>query len=169
MTVGDPGYTGACLQFHVPVIGVKPGRWRATVVHANLEGHGLRCAVLFAHHVDHPCALDEPIWESAGSIDVEYATAGIFDCARYYDPTVVPTSVDPPRAGEHPWYDLCVTRAHGRPGSYEASGAGTVPFGCVSASGPGDGSYPCFAARTADRAVVGLCLDFRSDDDDADE
>jgi hypothetical protein len=167
VTVGDPGYTDACLRFHVPVVGVKQGTWLATVVRSEVPDEGTRCAFLLAHHVAHPCSIDDPIWLHQGSIDVEYASAGIFECARYYDERVVAASVDTPREGEHPWYDMCLTRAHGTPGRYDDRGAGTVPFGCVSASGRGDGSYECFASRATDRTVVALCIEFAFADAEA--
>ncbi len=159
LTVGDPGYINACLRFHVPLVGAKTGTWRATVLRAHVPGRGERCAALIAHHASYPCSLDNPIWRPVGSLDVEYAIAGIFDSAHYYEGVVDASVIDEARVDENPWYAACARRAHGR-GAYDDRGAGVLPFGCVSSTGFGDGGYTCYAFRAADGEVVGVCIDF---------
>lgn len=159
LTVGDPGYTKACLRFHVPLVGTKTGTWCGTVLRAHVPGRGERCAALVAHHESYLPSVDQPVWVPLGSLDVEYAVAGIFDSAHYYEGVLDADVIDEARVAEDPWYAACARRAHGR-GAYDDRGAGVVPFGCVASSGFGDGVYTCYVVRAADRAVVGVCIDF---------
>jgi hypothetical protein len=170
LTVGDPGYKTPVhiyrgkrvpYSLHVPLSNVKPGQWLAKVIRIEVPEHGRRCAYLMAHHVSHSCSINDRSWIQKGTIDVEYGIAGVFDHAHYYDESVSTKPTLSHVNGEHPWYEMCLFHAYGQQDEIvEGGGAGIIPFGCVSSSGLGDGSYTCFVVRD-DQTTVGVSIDFR--------
>jgi len=95
------------------------------------------------------------------TIGVDSGQCGIFDSRHYQDDSVVMTVE---RMGpeiireEEPWYSICCDRTINTEHS-----AGVIPFGCVSSSGYGDGSYRCEIQKDIEGYVVGIQVTFITD------
>jgi len=115
---------------------VKKGPWEAYAYILEDRSLGKRVAHLTAFH--EKCLPRAPYsrdWKTEYYIGVDSGQAGIFDRSHYQDQNVVKDLPDDPIDKEDPWYSLCCdrTREYG----------GTIPYGVVSSSGLGDGSYVC--------------------------
>jgi len=94
-------------------------------------------------------------------IGVDSGQAGIFDAAHYQDDEVAMTveKIGPEIiCPEEPWYSMCCDRTLNTEHS-----ADVVPFGCVSSSGYGDGSYHCYVKKDGQGYIVGIMVEFISE------
>ncbi len=149
---------------------VKKGTWIAKVIHS-----GGRCAILVAHHKDNPIKYDSDKFIAEGfEVGVDSGQAGIFD-QEYFKNDEIVKGVK--RIGkkkdqicvDEPWYSVCCDR------TLQKTGAGVIPFGCVSSSGWGDGGYECSTVKTNDE-ITAIKIDFAiledeiwDDEEDEDE
>lgn len=163
---------------------VKKGEWLAF---AGMEDG--RISVLEARHIS--CGTEDfkkLVGKEAG---VDSGQAGIFDLQHFKDDSVVPKDLklepygNEGKPGDR-WYDLCCSKTIGEDTPYHYEGdkvvfdkvkrtaedrAGVIPFGCVSSSGYGDGSYPV-SVSIDDGEVVGIritYIDKDIDDEDIDD
>jgi len=152
---------------------VKYGKWDAYVIKSDEGEWGNRCAVLIAVHEDYTIDADDPNFETADiDVGVDSGQAGIFDLSFFKDDeSVADTKRIASDAGriceDEPWYSICCDR------TLSEVGAGVIPFGCVSSSGYGDGSYECSVVRdthSPECEVVAIKIDFgvigNEDDED---
>ncbi len=134
------------------------GTWNAYMLKATLQtgwGEDNRCAFLFAHLASAPVEYDDAVWlplETGTGVDS--GQAGIFDAKFYRNESVVTETIENPLTGENRWYDLCCSR------TLSEVGAGTIPYGCVSSSGWGDGFYPAFGVYKG-KQLVAIALHFQ--------
>ena len=126
---------------------VKDGDWEAYVVKSDN-----RCAVLVAHHKDHKIKNnDHKFRKQSINIGVDSGQAGIFDLKYFKDDKVVAKVKRQCKNSiceDEPWYSICCDRTLGK------VGAGVIPFGCVSSSGYGDGSYIYSTAKIKGKVVA---------------
>ncbi len=101
-------------------------------------------------------------WEStAATIGVDSGQAGIFDADHFKKDEDVSSVA---RLGseivceDEPWYSICCDRTLNTEHS-----AGVIPYGCVSSSGYGDGSYRCYIQKDNQGFIVGIQIDFDTD------
>ena len=87
-------------------------------------------------------------------VGVDSGQAGVFD-AKYFedDKLARQYQVEDPICPDQPWYSLCCDRTLGE------TGAGIIPYGVVSSSGLGDGSYSYYT-NTVDGKTVGVQIVF---------
>lgn len=136
-------------------ISVKKGIWKGFVYVADSGDWDLRCAILLAYHENHPVLLKKSGWEQLEyGTGVDSGQAGFFDRQFFNDASVVKEKIDNPLTGRNLWYDLCCHRTINT-----ELGAGVIPYGVVSSSGFGDGSYPAYAQYFGDE-IIALGLDF---------
>jgi len=145
ISVGDPCYG----KQQLAAIPAKNGKWVAFTEYDNREN-----AILIAHHEDFgppTYYLDSADWEKNAQtlfnfIDhdgkycpVDSGQAGVFDAATVDDPNAV--EVEEVTYSQGPWYQACCEL------TLHPSGAGVLPFGCVSSSGCGDGMYDVYVKK----------------------
>lgn len=100
---------------------------------------------------------------------VDSGQAGIFDTAHYSnDEDVAATesfeNVSFRDSTDHSqWYKMCCDRTLGD------ELAGVIPFGIVSSSGYGDGSYCCYYAENEEGQVAAVQIVFAEHEDEEDE
>lgn len=138
---------------------IKPGKWEAAVVRSDEGPWGIRNAVLIARHTDGgPAFFSEAVPDRTWGlltidVGVDSGQAGIYDAAHYQDDTVCAGQKTEPNYGS-PWYNVnCDCTMSG-------IGAGVIPYGVVSSSGYGDGSYAAYCHYGADRHIDGVCIVF---------
>jgi hypothetical protein len=149
LIITDPCYDDDGHLGHVTK-DVKKGTW---VVFAQYCGDNGRVSGLMACHVDHKVSVDSSCWEHVSSmIGVDSGQAGIYDRKYFKNDRIVEGVERTEGVGiicpEEPWYSINCDRTLG-----EAS-AGTIPFGCVSSSGYGDGCYDCYEIRLHGKVVA---------------
>jgi len=156
LVVSDPCYdlTGHCQQLFA---NAKLGRWVVSSQKRNMKNWGDRCCKLEAVHFDH--RKDDIDWECVGQIGVDSGQAGIFDTRFYKDDNVVPSNFEGGLVPEEPWYSLCAQE------TLSDKGVGTIPYGAVSSSGFGDGTYDVYFGKTSDNTLIGLRIVFIYDDE----
>ena len=120
---------------------VRKGVWQAEVIKSDEGSWGNRCAVLLAYHKDFTVDHDDGRFINQDiDVGVDSGQAGIFDLKHFKDDGIV-ANVErvggEPICADEPWYSICCDR------TLSEEGAGIIPFGCVSSSGYGDGSYIC--------------------------
>lgn len=96
-------------------------------------------------------------WEECGEITVDSGQAGMFDLDSFRDPSCFQgyQYKHLPIRPDDVWYS-CVTDQTTGP-----ENGGTVPFGCVSVSGFGDGRYLCSMVRQSKlKKVVAIKLEY---------
>lgn len=117
------------------VSNVKIGRWDAQVFGSE------RCESLVASYNGRIFTNDNRWKKLDIDVGVDSGQAGIFD-SRFYkdDKSIQDTKRESQQiiCGDDPWYSMCCDRTIGE------LGAGTIPYGCVSSSGYGDGSYNAY-------------------------
>lgn len=148
LMISDPCYhKGTWCQGELK--NVRNGSWNATVVETNEGEWGVRCAELIATHVNAPNI--GRIWAKQDiDVGVDSGQAGIFDSEHYRlndDENDYEYQGDKLTPND-PWYCMCCDRTLNSPG------AGVIPFGVVSSSGFGDGSYRCFVREENDEIVA---------------
>ena len=127
----------------------KLGTWEAGVLMQDEGVWGTRVAVLAVRHKetgpDFTSIRDPKTYINVGpwteqtfEVGVDSGQAGLFDDAHYQDDTVFDGMEEPEHDFGDLWYnhacDITLSRMH----------AGVMPFGAVSSSGFGDGSYVCY-------------------------
>ena len=140
---------------------VRKGQWECHVSLAQEGASDTGVAELVARRASLPTPFN-PSWiEERFEVGVDSGQAGIFDMAHYRDDRVA-QAVE--RLGreticpDEPWYSLCCDRTSG-----SAMGAGIIPYGVVSSSGFGDGSYRCFTQRDREGYVTAIRTVFITD------
>ena len=161
LVVSDPCYEiGAGSQGFLEK--VRKGEWVCRVTVAQGGDFDKYIMELTAHRSRLP-TFDDLGWtkETPFYVDVDSGQAGIFDMAHYRDDRIAETVQrlsDEEICPEEPWYSVCCDRTM----SGEL-GAGIIPYGVVSSSGFGDGSYQCFTQRDSDGYVIGVKIVFIKD------
>ena len=104
-------------------------------------------------------------------IGVDSGQAGIFDLKHYHDLSIVP-KIDQwkfkhwssiggwkhgPADPDNLWYSMCAEATSSE------NGAGVVPYGTVSTSGQGDGTYEYYVARNNVGETVAIKILFQKD------
>lgn len=140
------------------------GPWYASVAKTDEGSWGPRVAALIAYHIACEIPIDDPRWKLTKiNVGVDSGQAGIFDKTHYQDDAVA--EGQPKRKGiaeSDPWYAMCCEQSNSE------AGAGVVPYGVVSSSGYGDGSYDCFIVEDAGE-VIAVKIDFGLLGNDEDE
>lgn len=141
---------------------VRAGIWKGYILVSDEGDWGHRVSELIAM-----CdGSDGSRWmpETGFQVGVDSGQAGIFDVTYYRDESVV---LDVERISEEiinpddPWYSICCDR------TLSDNSAGVIPFGVVSSSGFGDGSYRCYTTKDESGVTVGIRIVF-IDDEEAD-
>jgi len=137
---------------------VKRGIWSAFV----LIGNDDCIAKLQAFHGRKVNAYEAAIWGKVPyEIGVDSGQCGIFAANHYRDDASVKFVA---RLGtevicaDEPWYSICCDRTLNTDHR-----AGIIPYGCVSASGYGDGSYRCYIQKNDNSQIVGIKIEFIPD------
>ena len=146
---------------------IRNGWWTAKVVIFNEGSWGDRVGRLIVQHKD--CNFDgyEMGW-SLENIDVgvDSGQAGVFDDRYYKDDDVVQHITRKHSKSiceDDPWYSICFDR------TLCEEQAGVIPYGAVSSSGYGDGSYRCSTQRDEDDNVIGVMIDFGLSEEEEEE
>ena len=137
---------------------ILKGDWMANVIKKDSGSWGVRCSAIVAHHLDHSYREpSDPDWERQDiDVGVDSGQAGIFDEDYFKDDTSVEGCERGREGGiciDEPFYSICCDR------TLSDIGAGVIPYGCVSSSGFGDGSYNCSVIKEDDK-VVAIMIDF---------
>lgn len=136
---------------------VREGAWRCHVLRSDD-----RVAELILGHSSGQ-AVSKRWNKESFDVGVDSGQAGVFDAAHYRDDAAtqgVSRIAQEVICREEPWYSICCDRTLGN-----ESGAGIIPFGVVSSSGYGDGSYRCYTRKDAAGCVVGIRIVFIADED----
>lgn len=168
LVLSDPCYDlGTWCQGIVD--GVKKGKWVGDVEYIDSFGH--RVAKLWAYHEDYPMSGDDikgygEILEFTGGVDS--GQFGYFDHEEYRNDNIVQgverVTPDDVICDDEPWYSICCDR------TLSKDKWGEIPFGIVSSSGYGDGSYPTYGIKDVDgKEWVGFVTLFIWDDDEEDD
>jgi hypothetical protein len=159
------------------VADIKNGNWKAWAVKSDEGDWGVRCAELRVWHSDH--SMNEVFGDitrkvkgdrvhetiSGGmrqeqinaDIGVDSGQAGVFDSKFFKDDKSiegVERTGREPICVDEPWYSMCCDRTLGD------EQWGTIPYGAVSSSGYGDGSYTAYKAYNKEGQVVGIRIVF---------
>ena len=144
---------------------VKNGNWDCKVIRFDEEDWGIRCGYLIvSHRTAYSLSLDDLRWEEQEiTVGVDSGQAGIFDKKYFRDDNNVENVKrhvpDNAICTDEPWYSICCDR------TLRKESAGTIPNGCVSSSGFGDGSYTCSIIKDVkEEEVVGIMIDFGLDE-----
>ncbi|WP_169558612.1 DUF4241 domain-containing protein [Myxococcus stipitatus] len=166
MRVSDPWYEkappGSVFDLS-RVLAVKNGQWQAAA-HLTDEGpNGIRVAELVALHVTTPTKSLK--WSpDVLTVSVDSGMAGFCDDKYFRDVSQVPPGYVPQRLGRKPkvgdvWSDY-VTEA-----LISERQAKIIPFGVLSRTGDGDGTYEVHVARGADGSIDGVRLIYLKGED----
>lgn len=167
LIVADPGYTlddvkeGGSLAGRVKR--AKKGLWTLSIIYEPPTGDDRRCAELLVKHESITTAKGLVKTRQKGLIGVDSGQAGVFDAVRFRDPNVVPKDQawkDKPMDADDLWYSLCCER------TVEPACAGVIPYGGVSSSGDGDGSYGWDVYRNKAGEAVAVRIVFMDEDDE---
>lgn len=126
---------------------VQTGEWNAYIKQSDEGDWGVRISELIAVKSDKPL---KDRWKRIGDdgiIGVDSGQAGIFDLKHYRDDSVILKRAKYKIApgGNHAlWYAECCEITLAR------TGAGVIPYGCVSSSGIGDGAYNAYKQENKD-------------------
>lgn len=158
--------------------GLKRGVWNAFVRMSDEGDWGERCADLFVWHSAYikdevfgkitrmKKGKDDEFDSILGgmgqilinaSIGVDSGQAGVFDSKFFKNDKI---AVGVPKTGpssvceNEPWYSLCCDR------TLNGEGWGAIPYGAVSSSGFGDGSYNAYKCLNDRGEVVGIRIVF---------
>ena len=139
---------------------VMNGEWKAYVIKSDEGDWGNRCAFLIACHctIKKKPHYDDTDWrEETFEVGVDSGQAGIFDLKHYKDDNSVAEVKrvhNESICEDEPFYSICCDR------TLSETGAGVIPFGCVSSSGYGDGGYTCFTMQNEDGQLDAIMIDF---------
>ena len=138
----------------------RTGTWVASVLEKHMGSWGHRICKLIAVHEDY---VNEKMSKGqcmGFDVGVDSGQAGLFDASHYRDDAVLPThdklkDKDPSEI----WYDHCCNI------TLSPLSAGVLPYGVVSSSGYGDGSYDCFVCRNEYGQIIRAEIEFIPEDD----
>jgi hypothetical protein len=133
---------------------VKKGKWNAFVVKSDEGDWGMRCAVLEVWHSDYK--KDDVINDNMEFIDadigVDSGQAGVFDSKFYKNEKVAKNFyagvTTTPFDADDLWYSLSCDQTLGE------ESWGVIPYGAVSSSGYGDGSYRAYKTEIGGEIVA---------------
>lgn len=137
---------------------VKNGTWKAMIV----EDDGYNAVLVCQHSKEEPITSPFKIydtWEIADVvIGVDSGQVGVFDPEFYKDDKSVENvkriGESDPICEEDPFYSICCDR------TLNSKHGGVIPYGALSSSGCGDGTYDCWYKKDGDGVVVGIAVDF---------
>jgi len=142
------------------------GQWFPGTQIVNLGGWGHRVVELHAHHEDF-CRdsfkremgeLPPAEWEHLPiDVGVDSGQCGIFDFSHYRDDKVVEGAYRLTKSSigaDDEWYGLCCDR------TLSFYKWGIIPYGVVSSSGCGDGSYDAYAVKNAAGDAIAIKIVF---------
>lgn len=141
---------------------VRKGQWACHISFAQ-EGAYDTCVAELITRRTSQARSGSPRWteERSFEVGVDSGQAGIFDIAHYRDDRAAQAVERLNRetiCPEEPWYSLCCDRTSG-----SEMGAGVIPYGVVSSSGFGDGSYRCFTQRDCAGYIIAIRIVFITD------
>lgn len=157
MRVSDPCYdrdVWCCGTFGK----CKTGTWEAGVLKTDMGDWGVRCAVLAVRHKetgpDYSVIRQRKVYqmkdgwlEQPIDVGVDSGQAGFYDEAFYQDNSIFKGMPEP----EHDYGDLWYN--HACDITLSEMSAGVMPYGVVSSSGFGDGSYVCYTHKGSDGEI----------------
>jgi hypothetical protein len=134
---------------------VKNGKWNAFVTKSDEGDWGMRCAVLEVWHSDYKkeVVINDNMKYIDADIGVDSGQAGIFD-SKFYKNEEVANKFYTEKGTGRPfdpddlWYSLSCDQTLGE----EQWGA--IPYGAVSSSGYGDGSYRAYKTEIGGEIVA---------------
>ena len=135
---------------------VQNGTWEASIVRKSVDGWGIRNCELIAHPEG---IVPGTEWEET-IIDggVDSGQLGFYDLNHYKKHEDIKSEPEHNYGDNGEWWygaNCDVT--------LEGIGAGVIPFGCVSSSGYGDGSYPIFIQKDTDGKIIAIKAVFIGD------
>ena len=133
---------------------VKNGTWVAEIKTSNEGSWGNRVSELIVRHESHLGA--EPYERQSIDVGVDSGQAGFFDEAEYH------------KDGKGEYGDPNTFYGKVCEITLGPDSGGVVPFGAVSSSGYGDGSYVCYTL-TKDGEIVAAKIVFIGDEDEEEE
>ena len=138
-----------------------PGIWEAVIKRDEGEW-GMRVARLIAVHKDYVGSDMEPMTVAPFEVGVDSGQAGLFDAQQYRDDAAVMdlgtvVNINDPGAL---WYMRCCHL------TLTKLAAGVMPYGVVSSSGFGGGSYDCFYGRNEVGKTVRVEIEFMPEEGD---
>ena len=159
MTVSDPSYDKGiwCAE---TLNNVMTGLWSAHILISDEGEWGKRVAAIEARSERY----DGEYFSYIGDIGVDSGQAGIYDTEHYQDQTIIHGYSDfAKRHDSDQWY------GHNCDVTLSDKRAGVIPFGCVSRSGFGDGSYGLYAAYDRCEQIVAIQIVFIDESDDKED
>ena len=159
MAVSDPCYD-TDVWCRGELENVLNGTWYASAVELYTGSWGRRIARLIAVHENY---ADEKMTKgqcTGFEVGVDSGQAGLFDASHYRDDSVIPdVKLNPDDEPAAIWYKHCCEI------TLSPLSAGVLPYGVVSSSGYGDGSYDCFVCRNEYGQIIRAEIEFISEDD----
>lgn len=155
MAVSDPCYD-TDVWCRGELSNVLPGMWEASIIKRDEGEWGQRVARLIAVHEDYADSDIEATENAEFEVGVDSGQAGLFDCKHYRDDRVIAGSekaIDKNDPGAL-WYMHCCHI------TLTQMAAGVMPYGVVSSSGFGDGSYDCFYGRNENGKIVRVEIEY---------
>ena len=138
---------------------VKTGRWYAKIEKCNLGKWGSRIQSITAFHSTYDNNDATPIIANF-EVGVDSGQAGIFDSRYYQDASVFENEIDEDTDDKNEkWYNRVSAR------TLSDERAGVIPYGAVSSSGFGDGSYTCRYIQDENGEVVWVSIEFITDEE----
>ena len=138
---------------------VMRGTWRVEAIKSDDGEWGVRVAVLRAIHESY----SGEYFDLGPELGVDSGQLGIYDASHYHDDSVFSEPSKFGACGKDEWY------GHNCDITLDAPQAGIIPYGCVSCSGYGDGSYGSYAAYNVAGHIVGIEVVFIDEEDEDDE
>ena len=169
MVLSDPCYDlGAWCQGVID--NVKNGEWVADA--QDTIAFGGRIVRLTAYHIDYPTSSDDiqfdgELMDFDGGVDS--GQFGYFDFSEYRnDKSIIGVEriAEPSQiiiCEDEPFYSICCDR------TLSNDMWGVIPFGVISSSGIGDGSYPTYGIKNGDGEYVAFTTIFLDPDEDFDD
>lgn len=147
---------------------VKKGTWIARAWAFDEGSWGERIGYLIAVNEDYRFRFDDPREDTGIDVGVDSGQAGIFDEKYYKDDSVFADKTEKNRkygeaiCADDIWYSWVCDITLAEPN------AGVIPFGCVSSSGYGDGSYNCSVIKEKGK-IVAVVIDYGLENREEDE
>lgn len=174
MVLSDPCYKlGTWCQSVVE--NVKNGTWVGVLEQSNEVGWGVRNSILISMNVEamkkNP-KLEMELMSSGDLINWGGVDSGQFGHFDYNNYRKDDNAIDVPKVWEDEWeskegdkfYRACCYQTLETEDSF-----GVVPFGVLSSSGYGDGSYPTYGIKDEDGQWVGFITIFIGEDEEDEE
>jgi len=174
MVLSDPCYKlGTWCQSVVE--NVKNGTWVGVLEQSNEVGWGVRNSILISMNVEamkkNP-KLEMELMSSGDLINWGGVDSGQFGHFDYNNYRKDDNAIDVPKVWEDEWeskegdkfYRACCYQTLETEDSF-----GVVPFGVLSSSGYGDGSYPTYGIKDEDGQWVGFITIFIDEDEEDEE